>query len=141
MTEFSRQGQLESELGIPTCLFGGPPNKEDSLAAAQSQKGFMGLFGHPLFSDMTQVMPSVSCAITELETNQDIWERKIAQEKSRRESDGDTAPLTFSSVSKNEVEEAETQHRQMQSGIGDPAEQRSSAPLLPYAVTSSPGGT
>ncbi|KAI7101045.1 HD-domain/PDEase-like protein [Hortaea werneckii] len=182
MTEFSRQGELESELGIPTCLFGGPPNKEDSLAAAQSQKGFMGLFGHPLFSDMTQVMPSVSCAITELETNQDIWERKIAQEKSRRESGGDTAPLTFSSVSKNEVEEAETRHRQslpeavpeqvpqtpktpvprqavvdsdlaprshpasqqrrqMQLGIGDSAEQRSSAPLLPYAVTSSPGGT
>ncbi|TKA32347.1 hypothetical protein B0A50_01453 [Salinomyces thailandicus] len=112
MTEFSRQGELETELGIPTCLFGGPPNKDDMLAAAQSQKGFMGLFGYPLFSNMTGVMPSVSCAIHELENNRDIWDRRIAQEKSKRESGGDSAPLTFSSVSKTEVDEAQTRHHQ-----------------------------
>ncbi|KAK5109688.1 hypothetical protein LTR62_006810 [Meristemomyces frigidus] len=112
MNEFYRQGELEAELGIPTCLFGGPPNKEDALAAAQSQKGFMSLFGIPLFSGMTEVMPSVSCAIKELEQNTAIWEEKIANEKQRRGSEGKGAPLTFQSVSKEEVEEAKLQKRQ-----------------------------
>lgn len=110
MNEFSRQGELESELEIPTCLFGGPPNKEDILAAAQSQKGFMSLFGFPLFSGMHEVMPSVNCAITELENNKHIWDRKIEEEKQRRDSDGERAPLTFSSVTEDEVEEAKVRH-------------------------------
>ncbi|EMC94359.1 hypothetical protein BAUCODRAFT_35567 [Baudoinia panamericana UAMH 10762] len=111
MNEFARQGELESELSMPTCLFGGPPNKEDILAAAQSQKGFMSLFGFPLFSGMREVMPSVACAIAELEKNTKIWEEKIAYEKQRRETDVENAPLTFSSVSKEEVEEAKIRHR------------------------------
>ena len=110
MNEFSRQGELESELQIPTCLFGGPPDREDVLAAAQSQKGFMSLFGYPLFSGMTEVMPSVSCAIRELEKNRQIWEQKIEEEKRRRQPDGKVAPLTFSSVTKNEVDEAKARH-------------------------------
>ncbi|KAK0929602.1 3',5'-cyclic-nucleotide phosphodiesterase [Friedmanniomyces endolithicus] len=112
MDEFARQGELEAELGIPTCLFGGPPNKEDRLAAAQSQKGFMSLFGMPLFSGMRDVMPSVSCAIKELENNSEIWGQKIIHEKQRRDSGGESAPLTFSSVSKDEVSEAKVRQRQ-----------------------------
>ncbi|KAM0717148.1 hypothetical protein Q7P37_007000 [Cladosporium fusiforme] len=107
MNEFARQGELEAELQIPSCLFGGPPNKEDMLAAAQSQRGFMSLFGYPLFSGIAELMPSVSCAVNTLETNQDTWERKIQAEKQRRESDGRSAPLTFSSVGKEEVEQAQ----------------------------------
>jgi 3',5'-cyclic-nucleotide phosphodiesterase len=110
MNEFARQGELESELGIPTCLFGGPPNKEDILAAAQSQKGFMSFFGIPLFSGMMEVMPSVSCAIRELDKNRVIWEEKISDEKQRRELGGDSVPLTFSSVTKEEVDEAKVRH-------------------------------
>ncbi|KAK3074012.1 3',5'-cyclic-nucleotide phosphodiesterase [Teratosphaeriaceae sp. CCFEE 6253] len=110
MDEFARQGELEAELGIPTCLFGGPPNKGDLLAAAQSQKGFMSLFGMPLFSGMQEVMPSVSCAIRELENNSEIWGQKITYEKQRRDSGGDSAPLTFSSVTKKEVDEAVVRH-------------------------------
>lgn len=107
MNEFARQGELEAELSIPTCLFGGPPNKEDMLAAAQSQKGFMNLFGLPLFSGIAELMPSVTRAVTTLESNQDTWERKIQAEKQRRESEGRNAPLTFSSVGKDEVEQAQ----------------------------------
>lgn len=107
MNEFSRQGELEAELEIPSCLFGGPPNKEDMLAAAQSQKGFMSLFGFPLFSSIAELMPSVTCAVTTLEINQDTWDRKIQAEKQRRESEGRSAPLTFSSVGKDEVEQAQ----------------------------------
>ena len=116
MDEFARQGELESELGIPTCLFGGPPNKEDMLAAAQSQKGFMSLFGFPLFKGMVEIMPSVSCAIRELENNVEIWERKIAYEKGRRNAEGESAPpLTFQSVSKKVVDEAK--HRKSEPAV------------------------
>ncbi|KAK3630016.1 3',5'-cyclic-nucleotide phosphodiesterase [Elasticomyces elasticus] len=111
MDEFCRQGELEAELGIPTCLFGGPPNKEDALAAAQSQKGFMSLFGIPLFSGMHEIMPSVSCAIKELENNSEVWGQKIALEKQKRDFGGESALLTFQSVSKADVDEAKIRHR------------------------------
>ncbi|KAK3675289.1 3',5'-cyclic-nucleotide phosphodiesterase [Recurvomyces mirabilis] len=130
MNEFARQGELEAELGIPTCLFGGPPNKEDILAAAQSQKGFMNLFGIPLFSGMTDVMPSLSCAIRELEQNTAIWEEKITKEKQKRNSGGESSPLTFSSVSKKEVDEAKLQKRQ-----SEPLAVPEDAPGLPTSST------
>ncbi|KAF1827961.1 HD-domain/PDEase-like protein, partial [Dissoconium aciculare CBS 342.82] len=80
MNEFANQGQLESELQIPTCLFGGPPNTEDRVAAAQSQKGFMDVFGFPLFRGLCDVMPNVSCTLPELEKNRAIWEQRISEE-------------------------------------------------------------
>lgn len=114
MTEFARQGELEQELQIPTCLFGGPPNKEDLLAAAQSQKGFMNLFGFPLFHGISEVMPNVSCTIPELENNKEVWERKIADEKARRAAvgDGSTSPRTYGSVTRMEVDEARVRKRE-----------------------------
>jgi hypothetical protein len=107
MNEFARQGELESELEIPTCLFGGPPDKEDILAAAQSQKGFMSLFGFPLFHGISEVMPSFGCAVRELENNREIWDKKIAEEKEKRKPN-DTSHLTLSSVTPEEVERATT---------------------------------
>lgn len=114
MNEFSRQGELESELQIPTCLFGGPPNKEDDLAAAQSQKGFMNLFGLPLFRGISEVMPNISCTLPELEKNNDVWEKRIAEEKRRREakSEGRNSPLTYGSVPAEAVEEARMRKRE-----------------------------
>ncbi|WPG98001.1 Hypothetical protein R9X50_00078400 [Acrodontium crateriforme] len=106
MGEFSRQGELESELDIPTCLFGGPPDKDDILAAAESQKGFMNLFGFPLFSGMTEIMPGINCAIRELTRNREIWDQKIAEEKRRRDSAGDGTHLTLGSVGQEDVAEA-----------------------------------
>lgn len=117
MSEFARQGELEAELQIPTCLFGGPPNKEDILGAAQSQKGFMNLFGFPLFQGISDLMPSVSCSVQTLESNHATWERKIQSEKDRRESEGRHAPLTFSSVGKDEVERAQTEHHRSEPAL------------------------
>lgn len=110
MKEFARQGELESELQIPTCLFGGPPNTEDVLAAAQSQKGFMSLFGMPLFQGIAEVMPSVSCAVRELEKNRDTWDKKIEEEKRHRqpkESGGQDEH--FGAVHAKDVDEAHVQ--------------------------------
>ena len=112
MNEFARQGELESELQIPTCLFGGPPDKEDIMAAAQSQKGFMSLFGFPLFSGIAEIMPSVSCSIRELENNRNVWDQKIEEEQQRRKAgnghvENDEEYRTFGGVSHEQVDEAE----------------------------------
>ncbi|KAK4635077.1 putative 3',5'-cyclic phosphodiesterase pde-4 [Fulvia fulva] len=133
MNEFSRQGELERELQIPTCLFGGPPNKEDLLAAAQSQKGFMNLFGFPLFRGISEVMPNVSCTIPELENNNNVWEHRITDEKARREAHGDgrRSPRTYGSVTEAEVEEARTRKRE-----SEPAAVPMEAPMTPNSVSS-----
>jgi hypothetical protein len=114
MNEFARQGELESELQIPTCLFGGPPNREDLLAAAQSQKGFMSLFGFPLFRGISEVMPNTSCTLPELEKNNNVWETKISEEKARREamSDRRRSSRTYGSVPAAAVEEARLRKRE-----------------------------
>lgn len=88
INEFASQGDLESELQIPTCLFGGPPDKEDLLAAAQSQKGFMNLFGLPLFQGLSDIVPSISCSVDTLLENQRCWDERIAAETRRRQSPG-----------------------------------------------------
>lgn len=114
MNEFSRQGELEYELQIPTCLFGGPPDREDLLAAAQSQKGFLNLFGFPLFRGIAEIMPNISCSLPCLENNKDTWEQKISEEKQRREAGGDgrRSPRTYGSVTEKEVEEARMRKRE-----------------------------
>ncbi|KAF2858551.1 HD-domain/PDEase-like protein [Piedraia hortae CBS 480.64] len=83
LSEFARQGELEVEMGIPTCLFGGPPKPNDDLAAAQSQKGFMSLFGLPLFRGIKDLMPSFSCLVGELENNRIQWDLKISEEQGK----------------------------------------------------------
>lgn len=128
MNEFARQGELESELQIPTCLFGGPPDKSDRLAAAQSQKGFMNLFGFPLFRGISEVMPNVSCTLPELEHNKDVWERKIVEEKALRENGGigTASPRTYGSVTDSQVEEARMRKR-----ASEPAVIPTSVPQTP----------
>ncbi|KAM3419444.1 Phosphodiesterase [Cercospora zeina] len=125
MHEFARQGELEVELEIPTCLFGGPPDENDLLAAAQSQKGFMNLFGFPLFKGISEVMPSISCTMTELQNNREVWERRIVDETARREANGNTrrASKTYGSVTDSQVEETPTSPVQRQPGLeaGRPA--------------------
>ena len=122
MNEFARQGELESELQIPTCLFGGPPNKEDILAAAQSQKGFISLFGHPLFSGISELMPSLSRSVRELENNRRVWDRKIVEETERRKASENNLHATFSGVTQDEVDEA-TSHHNSEPGIPPPGAQ------------------
>ncbi|KAK5172086.1 3',5'-cyclic-nucleotide phosphodiesterase [Saxophila tyrrhenica] len=125
MNEFARQGELENELEIPTCLFGGPPDTEDILAAAQSQKGFMSLFGYPLFQGIADILPCISCAVKEIQKNQEIWDKKIEEEKERRKPRGNEGHLTFSSVTNKEVEEANSHHK------SDPSAVPNSVPQSP----------
>lgn len=141
--EFSRQGELESELQIPTCLFGGPPDKEDALAAAQSQKGFMNLFGLPLFRGISEVMPSISCTLPELEKNHDVWEKRIEEEKKRRDvqNEGRNSPLTYGSVTTEAVQEARMRKRESEPNVVPIAiPQIHTSPTKRQAVGESHGG-
>ncbi|KAF2207886.1 hypothetical protein CERZMDRAFT_50123, partial [Cercospora zeae-maydis SCOH1-5] len=129
MHEFARQGELEVELEIPTCLFGGPPDEHDLLAAAQSQKGFMNLFGFPLFKGISEVMPNISCTLAELQNNKEVWERRIVDETARREANGNTrrASKTYGS----------RQHLSL--GPSTAEEKRAPTPVLwPSAIQLSP---
>lgn len=108
--EFARQGELENELDIPTCLFGGPPVRDDLLAAAQSQKGFMNLFGFPLFQGLSDIMPSISYSVETLGRNQKSWDERIADETRKRE-EPEKSHATFASLGKDHEVEVQRKHR------------------------------
>ncbi|CAD0090811.1 unnamed protein product [Aureobasidium mustum] len=82
--EFSNQGAMEKELNLPTCLFGGPPDREDLVKLAESQIGFMSIFAGPLFEGITAIFPAMGFSTVEIESNRTVWEEKIHVEKLRR---------------------------------------------------------
>ncbi|KAF2625832.1 HD-domain/PDEase-like protein [Macroventuria anomochaeta] len=84
--EFSNQGLMEEELQMPSCLFGGPPVRDDMIKLGESQIGFMNIFARPLFEAVTDILPAMRFAVDEILTNKSIWDTKIDQEKQRRKS-------------------------------------------------------
>ncbi|KAL6712409.1 3',5'-cyclic-nucleotide phosphodiesterase [Coniothyrium glycines] len=82
--EFSNQGLMEQELQMNSCLFGGPPVKEDIIKLGESQIGFMNIFARPLFEAVTDVLPAMRFAVDEILTNKAVWEQKIDDERKRR---------------------------------------------------------
>ncbi|KAK3043985.1 hypothetical protein LTS18_002494, partial [Coniosporium uncinatum] len=68
---------MEKELSIPTCLFGGPPVRDDNIKLAESQIGFMNIFARPLFEAVTDILPAMRFSVQELSANKAMWEGKI----------------------------------------------------------------
>ncbi|KAF2007365.1 HD-domain/PDEase-like protein [Amniculicola lignicola CBS 123094] len=95
--EFSNQGIMEQELQIPSCLFGGPPVRDDLIKLAESQIGFMNIFARPLFEAVTDIMPAMRYTVDEIGTNRNIWEQTIENEKVKRSKKG--ANLTMGMLS------------------------------------------
>ncbi|KAL8674045.1 MAG: hypothetical protein Q9168_001532 [Polycauliona sp. 1 TL-2023] len=79
--EFANQGAMETELGMSTTLFGGPPELGNVTKLANSQQGFMNIFACPLFGAISDVLPSMSFAVEEMRANQKTWQMKIDQQK------------------------------------------------------------
>lgn len=79
--EFANQGTMENELGMSTTLFGGPPELGNITKLANSQNGFMNIFACPLFAAMSDILPAMSFAVDEMTANQNIWMKKIEQQK------------------------------------------------------------
>ncbi|KAH9868271.1 hypothetical protein J1614_007343 [Plenodomus biglobosus] len=82
--EFSNQGMMEEELQMASCLFGGPPVRDDIIKLAESQIGFMNIFARPLFEAVTDILPAMRFAVDEILTNKAIWEKKIDDERYRK---------------------------------------------------------
>ncbi|KAI4653725.1 hypothetical protein J4E93_001492 [Alternaria ventricosa] len=82
--EFSNQGLMEEELAMPSCLFGGPPVREDVIKLGESQIGFMNIFARPLFEAVTDILPAMRFAVDEILTNKGVWESKIDEERQRK---------------------------------------------------------
>ena len=79
--EFAKQGEMEKDVGIPTTLFGGPPELGNLTKLANSQIGFMNIFANPLFESIADILPAMQFAVDEIAENQTIWKTKIEEEK------------------------------------------------------------
>jgi len=85
--EFSRQAQMEADLGIPSALFA-PPVREP-IELGHSQIGFMNMFAIPLFQGVTHVMPAMEFCVEELHKNVKSWEQRIEVEQLKKRKDSD----------------------------------------------------
>ncbi|KAF1841503.1 HD-domain/PDEase-like protein [Cucurbitaria berberidis CBS 394.84] len=81
--EFSNQGLMEEELQMPSCLFGGPPVRDDIIKLGESQIGFMNIFARPLFEAVTDILPAMRFAVDEILANKAVWEKKIDEERQK----------------------------------------------------------
>ncbi|KAF2819962.1 HD-domain/PDEase-like protein [Ophiobolus disseminans] len=98
--EFSNQGIMEQELQMDSCLFGGPPVRDDIIKLGESQIGFMNIFARPLFEAVTDILPAMQFAVDEILANMAVWEKKIDDERTKRRKKPRMAlglqPLSFS---------------------------------------------
>lgn len=76
--EFAHQGDMEVDLGIKSCLAGGPPTIGDDIQLGKSQQGFMKLFALPLFQEVSALLPDMKYSVVELERNRAAWEKCVA---------------------------------------------------------------
>lgn len=72
---------MERAVGIPTTLFGGPPELGNVTKLANSQIGFMNIFAGPLFEAVTDILPAMVFAVEEMKKNQGLWKQKIEKER------------------------------------------------------------
>lgn len=103
--EFANQGVMEKDVGIPTTLFGGPPELGNIIKLGNSQNSFMNIFARPLFEAVTDILPAMAFAVDEMKANQDIWTEKIKEQsvkehmmgwKKQRSSEGLLSPRSGS---------------------------------------------
>ena len=67
-------------MGIPTTLFGGPPELGDVVKLGQSQLSFMDFFARPMFEAVTDVLPAMVFALDKMKVNQATWTERIRRE-------------------------------------------------------------
>jgi hypothetical protein len=70
---------MEIDLGIKSCLAGGPPIIGDDIQLGKSQQGFMKLFALPLFQEVSDVLPDMKYSVVELQRNRAAWEKCIVE--------------------------------------------------------------
>jgi 3',5'-cyclic-nucleotide phosphodiesterase len=83
--EFSSQGVMEQALQVPSCLFGGPPVRDDLIKLGQSQIGFINIFARPLFESVADILPGMKFAVDEMIINKATWEKKMEETRQKQE--------------------------------------------------------
>ena len=76
---------MEKDVGIPTTLFGGPPELGNVTKLAKSQVGFMNIFAQPLFESVADILPGMQYAVNEIKANQEVWNSKIEEERRKQD--------------------------------------------------------
>ena len=76
---------MENDVGIPTTLFGGPPELGNITKLANSQIGFMNIFAMPLFEAVTDILPGMRFAVDEIKINQAVWKEKIDEQETKQQ--------------------------------------------------------
>ena len=79
---------MEKDVGIPTTLFGGPPELGNLIKLGNSQNSFMNIFARPLFEAVTDILPAMAFAVNEMKANQDIWIEKIKKQTLKEDATG-----------------------------------------------------
>lgn len=92
--EFARQGEMEKDIGMPSTLFGGPPELGNVTKLGNSQLNFMNVYAGPLFEAVTDILPGMQFAVDEIQTNRNVWKSKLDEEKSKESTQVDGAKYT-----------------------------------------------
>ena len=79
---------MEKDVGIPTTLFGGPPELGNLIKLGNSQNSFMNIFARPLFEAVTDILPAMAFAVNEMKANQEIWTGKIKRQTLKEDAMG-----------------------------------------------------
>lgn len=79
---------MERDVGIPTTLFGGPPELGNLIKLGNSQNSFMNIFARPLFEAVTDILPAMAFAVEEMKANQEIWTEKIRKQTIKEDAMG-----------------------------------------------------
>ena len=79
---------MEKDVGIPTTLFGGPPELGNLLKLGNSQNSFMNIFARPLFEAVTDILPAMAFAVNEMKANQEIWTERIKKQTLKEDAMG-----------------------------------------------------
>ena len=79
---------MEKDVGIPTTLFGGPPELGNLIKLGNSQNSFMNIFARPLFEAVTDILPAMEFAVNEMKANQEIWTERIKKQTLKEDAMG-----------------------------------------------------
>jgi len=78
--EFANQGEMETEVGMETALFGGPPELGNIYKLATGQIGFMSIFALPLFEGVSDLLPQLQFTADHIRRNQAQWQQHANDE-------------------------------------------------------------
>ena len=135
--EFAHQGEMERQVGMESCLFGGPPEIGNMLKLANGQIGFMSLFGLPLFDGMSNILPAMSFAADQISANKKVWLDRAEEEREKEKAQASSRPTdgTVSPRSQSpKPDDASLEARLLASQRGTPSPGTAAPPYFPHST-------